>query len=312
MNSVSLIGAGINNQNHVNALRQIKGIEIAGVCTQNLNSANNFKDYNSLKFATDDIEELYEKSESKFLIVSVPVDKTFEVAKKVSNYPWKILFEKPLGLNYGEALDLKEMLYAGKSKNYVGLNRRFYQINREILKIINLGKQPLQVNIYDCESLDSAKKSGHSKQVLDNWAFANAIHIIDLGRYYCGDSVSSVNSVPFKKNSELISIKSEVIFNNGSKMNYFCNWKEFNSWKIEIFSGGFTAIISPLEKVKITHENREFTYSESEYFPYSLCKPGYLNQAMHFTEKSEDVIFKLVSTEESLETMNLIRQIYEF
>ena len=107
MNSVSLIGAGVNNQNHVNALRQIKGIEIAGVCTRNLNTATNFKEHNEIKFATDNIDELYEKSKSKFLIVSVPVDKTIEVAKKVLKYPWKILFEKPLGLNYSEALHLK-------------------------------------------------------------------------------------------------------------------------------------------------------------------------------------------------------------
>ena len=312
MNSVSLIGAGVNNQNHVNALRQINGIEISGICTRNLNTATDFKELNEIKFATDNIDELYEKSKSKFLIISVPVDKTIEVAKKVLKYPWKILFEKPLGLNYSEALHLKDLLGSDQSKNFVGLNRRFYQINKEIFQLINTEKLPLKVNIYDCESLEVAKKSGHSKEVLDNWAYANSIHIIDLGRHYCGDAILSVKSKPVQINGELISIKSEVVFNNGSTINYFCNWKEFNSWKIEIYADRFTAIINPLEKVKIIYNQKEFTYNEAEYSPYNLCKPGYLNQAMYFTEKAEDKIFKLVSIEESLKTMDLIRQIYDF
>ena len=64
--------------------------------------------------------------------------------------------------------------------------------------------------------------------------------------------------------------------------------------------------------MKIVYNQKEVTYNEAEYSPYNLCKPGYLNQAMYFTEKADDKIFKLVSIEESLKTMDLIRQIYDF
>ena len=49
-------------------------------------------------------------------------------------------------------------------------------------KIINKKKIKRLIVINDQEDLIKAKKNGHNKKVLDNWMYANSIHLIDFFR----------------------------------------------------------------------------------------------------------------------------------
>ena len=68
---------------------------------------------------------MYEKTKADIVLVVVSVESFKEIAIKVSKFPWKILTEKPFGMNLKENLQLKEILGKKRKQFYIGFNRIF-------------------------------------------------------------------------------------------------------------------------------------------------------------------------------------------
>lgn len=311
MKSVSLIGAGKNALEHTRALKSLKNLEILGVCAKNLNSADNFKFMNNITYATNDIEDLFKKTKSDYLVISVPIDQTLKVLETASKFPWKILVEKPLGLNLEEALQINTFLENRNPNTFVALNRRFYKIYKHLKDVISLKNNKIELEIFDFQSIKHANKFNHSSEVIKNWQFANSIHLIDLGLFFANSKVDKIIK-DHKIDKKNFIINSTIFLENESIIKYCADWNNDGTWKIRLTSNEYQIVINPLEKIVINYKDSSYSLSEFDFSPFNLYKPGYLNQALYFTEINNDSDFKLVNFKQSLSTMELISKIYEF
>ena len=101
-------------------------------------------------------------------------------------HPWAILMEKPVGLDLADAEDIAAAAKAAKAKVFVGLNRRTLSSTQAVLADLADDPGPRFIHVQDQQSLDVARQIGHAPEVVDNWMYANSIHLVDyipaLGR----------------------------------------------------------------------------------------------------------------------------------
>jgi molybdopterin-guanine dinucleotide biosynthesis protein A len=60
------------------------------------------------------------------------------------------------------------------------------------LKISNEDAGPRLIQIFDQEDLDEAMADGHPQNVLDDWMYANSIHLVDLFRVFARGKILSI------------------------------------------------------------------------------------------------------------------------
>ena len=94
----------------------------------------------------------------------MPVDKTFQVSKKIMKYAKTLLIEKPPSLSLKDANNLLKQSKSNRNKLFVALNRAYFDSTIEALKIIKSNKNKRIVEVTDQEDVYSAKKAGHSKK----------------------------------------------------------------------------------------------------------------------------------------------------
>ena len=93
--------------------------------------------------------------------------------------------EKPVGHNFGEAIFIDKLCTDYGVDAYVGLNRRFYSSTMALQKILRGINGKRVVTVLDQEDAELATLSGRPKKVVDNWMYANSIHLIDYFQQFC-------------------------------------------------------------------------------------------------------------------------------
>ena len=185
--NISLIGAGNMAEEHIKAIKKFKRLRITGImCKNHINSRKLAKKYN-IKNVCKTIKKLHDKTFSKALIVAVPVTETKKIIINSLRYSWKILSEKPLGLNFNESsYILKKSKKLKRNKDIVvGFNRRNYSTTKYILSNIKNNKQKRLVQIIDQQNLFDRKVKKFQNKIKQNWMYANSTHLIDYANVFC-------------------------------------------------------------------------------------------------------------------------------
>ena len=185
---VLIVGAGRIGREYLKILNQKRKFEIKGILAT---SHKNFKEVKKITkkniFITN--ENFLKNKSFDLAIIAVPVDKTFQVSKKIMKYAKTLLIEKPPSLSLKDANNLLKQSKSNRNKLFVALNRAYFDSTIEALKIIKSNKNKRIVEVTDQEDVYSAKKAGHSKKVLNKWMYANSIHMIDYFRLFCRGKV---------------------------------------------------------------------------------------------------------------------------
>jgi len=262
-----------------------------------------------IKYSSNNINELL-KFNLDLIIVAVDIASTINVAKKLKDFKGFILFEKPLGKNYIETKKIVKFLYKNKLNCYVALNRRSYQNVEMVYKEIKKDNSKKFLSIYDQQDLKIVKKAGHKFKILQNWMYANSVHLIDL-------LVFMAQSKPVKITSEKINlqkgylINSKVIFKNGNIGYYNAIWNRPGPWSLNISTSMTHYEFSPLETLKVRSSLN--LRKKTIYIEKTKYKPGFLRQINNLIK-----IFNLKKTNKSINNLgknknfNIIPNIEEY
>ena len=183
---VAIVGAGYTAKEHIRAFKALPGVQIAGIHSRTKARAETLADEFQIPIAANSIAELYEQTQAGLVVVTVPELSMNAVAKASFSYPWTVLTEKPLGYDLSDALDIQKAARASGTRVYVALNRRMLSSTQAMLDELAETPGTRFIKVQDQENQARALAAGQPQKVVDNWMFANSVHLVDyftlLGR----------------------------------------------------------------------------------------------------------------------------------
>jgi predicted dehydrogenase len=185
MFKVAIIGAGYMAKEHIRAFQDIEIVEIAGIYNRTYLKAENLAINTNIQYVATSVEDLYNKTNADIVVIAVSVDKICDVSLECFKYPWVCLIEKPAGHNLNEALLLNNIATSLNRKVFVALNRRHFSSTIKALSELSVIKSSRVVKIFDQEDTNDPIRIGHPSHIINNWMYANSIHLIDYFNIFC-------------------------------------------------------------------------------------------------------------------------------
>ena len=192
---IGIIGAGNIAEEHLKVLKNIKDFSLFGIVSRTQKKAKRLGKKFGIKKIFNSIDQMMKSNQLDGVLILVSANNSFKVTKKVIPYQVPFFLEKPPGLSSLETKKLYNLTRKHITKNMIGLNRRFYSVFHQGMKIIKKHGKLLGILIEGHERFWLLKKKVKSL-ILKKWIFANSLHTIDLLLFF-GGKVKSISK--FKK-----------------------------------------------------------------------------------------------------------------
>lgn len=294
---------------YLKAASALEHLDIVSIYSRNNQTATALaKNFKTLTVASgvDDFATL----KLDFLIICVPELATAGIIYEFSRLNVPMLVEKPVGLTLTDALVLETFAKDKELPIFAALNRRFYGSSINVLNDLSTtsGKRFIQVN--DQENTIAARAAGQPSEVVDNWMFANSIHIIDYISTVCrGEPTILYKSIDVMSEMSYV-VYANVSFTSGDEAVYTCYWNIPGGWSVNISIATKTWQLSPLEKSRARElDDRHYTEFDSEDLDI-LYKPGLVRMLMEVQKCIDGQLHGLTTISDANRTMKLIDMIY--
>lgn len=312
---VAFIGSGYMSREHIKVFSTLKNkFNIQGIIGRKNITAKKISKEFDIKYVCTSIKELYLKTQADLVVIAVPELEVKKVCLEAFKYPWKMLIEKPIGLNLNEA----KIIYNNARKNKVSnnitiaLNRRNYTSTLQALKLLKSDNSRRYIQIYDQQDMAEASVKKYSKIIRNNWMYKNPIHLIDYLNIFGRGKIKSVEKIKIFEKKKLHILNSHITFSSGDIGQYNSVWNMPGPWAVVITTKFKRFEIRPLEILKYQKrgsrklENIKINYNNDIKF-----KAGLFNQASNVYLFLNNKKNNLVKIKESLLLMHLINKIYK-
>lgn len=308
--SIAFIGAGNMTSEHIKAFADISEVKLAGIYSRTREKAEFIATHYTGMIVCDSIEELYLKLKPALVVISVPELSTESVCLEAFKYPWTCLIEKPVGYNYENAEIILEAARKNNSKAYVALNRRHHSSTLNVLKDMATVNQPRVINIYDQENPNAALIAGQPELVVENWMYANSIHMIDyfsiLGR---GKVITIENIIKWNPKAPDF-VLSKLTYDSGDIGIYQAVWNAPGPWAVVVSTQQKRWEMRPLEQASVQF------YGSRKQEPFEVhpwdkdFKHGLRLQAQQAINAVKGVEHTLPTLDDAMESMKLVKEFY--
>lgn len=307
---VAFIGAGYMTAEHLKAFADHSDVIIAGIYSRTIEKAIKLSlDYPGM-MVYNSIEELHEKTKADIVVVSVPELSIYEVAMKCLDYTWMCLFEKPLGLDMKDSEAIYAFAKKKSAKAYVAFNRRQYSSTRTVLEDLDQSNNRRIIHILDQEDILVQRKKGVSEQLLQNWMYANSIHIIDYLTFFGRGKITGVENIVDFNYSDPSYVLAHISYDSGDIGIYEGIWNAPAPWMISVTTSSKRWEMRPVETASFQeYGSRQLNLTEKH--PWDIqFKPGLRRQADEAVKAVKGLPHTLAGLDESMLTMQLISSIY--
>jgi len=308
---VAFVGAGYMTSEHLKAFNDVPGVELCGIYSRTMDRAEKLAEEFSVRVVCDSMSELYDKTRADLVVVSVPELSVREVCLDAFQYPWRCLIEKPAGYDLEDARRIVASATANKRLAFVALNRRHYSSTRMLLKDVGRQKGQRLIHIYDQEDPIAARAAGQPELVVQNWMYANSIHMIDylsiLGR---GKIVSVDRIVPW--NAEVpCFVVAKISYDSGDIGIYEAVWNGPGPWAVTVTTQEKRWEMRPLEQASFQPYGSRKLDPGTIHEWDSKFKPGLRAQAAEAVKAATGKPHTLPSLEDAMKSMELVAAIYD-
>ena len=304
---VAFIGAGKIIREHIKAFSAIKNVELAGLYSRTFDKAKRLSQEFKIEHVCSSIEDLFNKTKSDLVVIGVPIESTKKVCLESIKFPWKCLVEKPLGLNLNETIEIKRNF--NSNKIYLALNRNYLNSTLQVKKLLKNDSSKRVIFLFDQENTVKAKLH-HSKKVIDNYMFANSIHIIDYCRIFARGKIKKISSIFDLKKNNIRIFSKKIIFSSGDIVIYSAAWNRPGPWSVDISTDKYFFNIKPLEKVCIRSFNKNQDFQLSSDNDDKKYKPGFKKQALEMIKLINKKKNTVPNINDVLFTAKLIQRLY--
>lgn len=308
--NVAIVGAGYMAREHIRAFQNIENTRIVGIMSRSREQAENLTREFHIPQVYDSIAELYEATNAELVVVTVPELEANRVSRACFEHPWAVLMEKPAGYNIEDAEDIASVAKDKKRRVFVALNRRFYSSTRAALADLEGHTSPRFIHLQDQEDTKRALEAGQPKLVVENWMYANSIHVID---YFClfgrGEIVAVDPIIPWQGESTRI-VAAKVQFDSGDVGLYQGIWNGPGPWSASINTPEKRWEMRPLEQVAFQLAGQRNLEPVTIHPWDQEFKPGLRLQAQEAVRAAIDNESSLPTLEDGLRTMRLVKDIF--
>jgi predicted dehydrogenase len=306
---IAIVGAGYMASEHARAFASLPGIEIAGVVGRTRTRAEALAAAHSTK-VYDGIGAIWTAERPDAVVVTVNELSMREVATACFAHPWVSLLEKPAGVDLADAEAILAEADRTGARAYVALNRRSYAATRRALAELEADPGPRLISLLDQQDLAAARAMGQPERVVQNWMYANSIHVIDyLHVFGRGDVVAVEPVVPWTPRSPG-HVVAAVKFSSGDTGVYQAVWDGPGPWSATVTNRTVRLEMRPLERLGIQRPG-ERALTEVPADPIDRdFKPGLRYQAEQILGILGGAATTLPTLAEAARTMRLCADIY--
>lgn len=305
------VGAGYMTVEHIKAFKDINSVICSGITSRTKSRAQEVAKSYGVPIICDSISDLYEMTKADAVVISVPVLSTRDVALEAFKYPWKVLIEKPVGYNLEDASIILEEAKRMNRDVFVALNRRHYNSTERVIGELNKVDGRRLVMIHDQEDAIEALNAGRPQKLVDNWMYANSIHIIDLFQVFARGQVAKMDHLIRWEPDNPFIVMTKVEFESGDIGIYQAVWNAPGPWSVTISTPTKRFEMRPIERASFqNHGERKLSeYPVNEWD--QKFKPGLRQQAQRFINfLNTGDCEGLPTLEQAFDTMKLISEIY--
>lgn len=308
---VAFVGAGNMVTEHIKAFRDIPGVELSGIFSRTPDRAEYLAKEFGVGVVCASISELYEKTKAEMVVIAVSELSVRAVAQECFTYPWACLIEKPAGYNVAEAEAIAMSARSAGSRAFVALNRRHYSSTRAVLQDLASNDEPRLIHVQDQEDTIRALQSGQPKLVVENWMYANSIHVIDYFTALGRGAVVEVQPFVRWNPDQPGFVAAKISFESGDIGLYQAAWNAPGPWAVSVTTRAKRWEMRPLEQASFQLNGQRKLESVSSHEWDRQFKPGLRRQAelaVHAARGAAPP--ELPTLEQALVSMRLVQAIY--
>lgn len=307
---VALVGSGYMAEQYLLAAMSLQEIEVVGIASRNLLTAQKLADDFHIKFVSNCTQELISNLMPDVILVCVSELSTEEVLSSLFQFQIPIVAEKPVGLSLEQALRIEARASEAGCPVYVALNRRMYSSTKQVMDAVESSIGNRFVRIIDQENQITARNSGQPDLVVSKWMFANSIHLIDYIRFVCRGEVTAISRKTHSLSADGWVMVSQIEFSSGDQALYTCFWNTPARWSVDISIGDRLWQLAPLETARVFTLN-SLTPTEFLIDAKDLsAKPGVIGVLEETLNFLNGLSTTLCSISNANETMSLIESLY--
>jgi len=308
--NVAIIGAGNMAREHIRAFRDIHGVNIVGIHSRTRAKAKALADEFQITAVYDNISELYEKTRADLVIITVFEMAMNTVSRTCFEYPWTALLEKPAGYTIKDAEEILAAAHKNNRNAIIALNRRFMSSTRAVRE--NLNNNPCRrfIRVQDQEDQKQALSAGQPRVVVDNWMYANSIHIIDYFRIFGRAEVSAVKPVVPWNPEQPAMVIAHLEYENGDIGLYEGTWDGPSPWSVSVNTSQDRWEVRPLEQASIQKRNSRVIDSLPVHPWDTAFKPGFRLQAENAVLTALGKTSESTTLYDAMVTMRIIEAIF--
>lgn len=309
---VCFVGAGYMAIEHAKAFAMHDSVKIVGVTGRSPDKVNNF----AQQFETSaypSISAMYDATKADIVVTAVNEASSLDVSLECLNQPWACLFEKPVGQDLLEAEQIMNIAVEKQAHVFVGLNRRSYNSTRKVLDDLDQDSSPRVINVFDQQNKEAAAAIGHPVELVENWMYANSIHLVDYLPLFGRGEITDINILLPFDNQNPTSLVAGISFSSGDFGLYQAAWQGPGPWMVIVATDMNRYELAPLEKLTIQKRGErvknEWVF-EAEGPPKKEVKPGLFNQASEMIRFVNTGETSLTTLNEATQSMRLVAKLY--
>lgn len=306
---LGLVGSGYMASEYLKAAKALDNLEFVSIFSRNSKTSHQLADDFQIDVVANNIAEFCDLN-LDFVVICVPELATEKIILECASLNIPLLVEKPVGLNFSQGKKIEEASKEAGIEVFAALNRRFYSSTLAVMSEVSDTSTPRFVNVIDQENTFSALKAGQPIEVVENWMYANSIHIIDYISFICrgGPHVTSKKRVSLGEGAFIM--QAEISYSSGDAASYICFWNSAGGWSVSINVDTQTWQLSPLESSRTRHlDDRHYTDFPDDPIDKKY-KPGLVRILQEVAKHINGEPHSLPSIEDANRTMKLIEMIY--
>ncbi|MEK7247812.1 MAG: Gfo/Idh/MocA family oxidoreductase [Chloroflexota bacterium] len=307
---VAIVGAGGMSRQHIRAFKDVPGVQIVGVHSRTRSRAEGLAAEFGVPAVFDSIAAMHDATQADLVVVSVPELSTNAVCKACFEHPWTALIEKPAGYNIIDAEDIEAAVRAKNRRAYVALNRRQYGSTRAVVADLANQSAPRLIKVQDQEYPAAGLKGGQPQIVVDNWMYANAIHLIDFFTVFGRGKITDVVPVIHWDPKLPRYVAARISFDSGDIGLYDAVWNAPGPWAVSVTTPDKRWEMRPVEKATWQVLGTRVLEPAAEDPWDTAFKPGLRRQAELAVRAAAGQSTELPTLSDALVSMRLAQAIY--
>lgn len=298
------------SREHVRAFRDIPGVRLAGVCSRTRGRAEALAAEFGIPVVADSIPELHAKTGAALVVVSVPELAANAVLKACFQCDWVVLAEKPAGYDPADAEDIAAEAARKGRRAYVALNRRHYSSTRQASDRLVTDPGPRFIRIQDQQDQAAALAAGQPRQVVENWMYANSIHVVDYFAVFGRGSIVDVNPVIRWDPSNPGTVVAHLRFSSGDQGLYEGTWNGPGPWAVTVSTPAQRLEMRPLEQLGVQKKGeRKLEMQPVDQWDVTF-KAGFRMQAEYAVAAALGKPAGLPRLQDALDSMGIVSRIF--